>query len=390
MDQLAFRLRPAIVPSVMNPLPLRAARPLLVLEELRACIARGELRGQLPPERQLSETFGVARGTLRLALEQLKSEGLVTVRAKRTFVSEVPHHTKHQPLAKQRVLWLSGFTLEEFAVDGLTLFVELSGRLNRISANLQYVTLPSPPPGPDKVRAFIRRLQNRWNPSAWVLHRAGAALEEFFSGSGLPVFRYGNPMIGGRLPSLFVDFEGCTRHSLHTLYRLGHEPSRILCITGDAAAYATRQVRTAFTTTAAPNGLMPPAGNILAWKAHPGAAGFTREIAAVMARRPAPTAIVILQSANCIRLHSVLAHKLGLRIPDDVSIVCLTDNPAFQSLIPEPARYRFHYSKAVANMFNSLARQLQNAPASEWQHAPLVPEPIQGQTLSPPPPPEAA
>jgi GntR family transcriptional regulator len=54
---------------------------------LRAQIAAGEITDKLPSESYLQQQHGVARGTVRRAIEILTSEGLVfTIGARGTFV----------------------------------------------------------------------------------------------------------------------------------------------------------------------------------------------------------------------------------------------------------------------------------------------------------------
>ena len=56
-------------------------------------IERGELRpGQpLPSELHLQQTYDVSRGTVRMAMRELRERGLViTVQARGTFVAERP------------------------------------------------------------------------------------------------------------------------------------------------------------------------------------------------------------------------------------------------------------------------------------------------------------
>lgn len=48
-----------------------------VADDLREKITLGEIRGQLPPRRQLAEQYGVADMTVGRALEVLKAEGLI-------------------------------------------------------------------------------------------------------------------------------------------------------------------------------------------------------------------------------------------------------------------------------------------------------------------------
>jgi DNA-binding FadR family transcriptional regulator len=67
--------------SVFSPVPSRNAFEVTV-ERLASSIRLGVLRGgeQLPPERELAETFGVARVTLREAIKALRQTGLLESR----------------------------------------------------------------------------------------------------------------------------------------------------------------------------------------------------------------------------------------------------------------------------------------------------------------------
>jgi DNA-binding GntR family transcriptional regulator len=48
-----------------------------VAEDLRRRIADGEWAGRLPSEKTLAQDYGVALGTVRKALMELRSEGLI-------------------------------------------------------------------------------------------------------------------------------------------------------------------------------------------------------------------------------------------------------------------------------------------------------------------------
>jgi len=80
--------------SLFSPVPVRNAFEVTV-ERLAHGIRLGVLShgAQLPPERELAETFGVSRVTLREALKALKSAGLLESRRGRsggTFVVAAP------------------------------------------------------------------------------------------------------------------------------------------------------------------------------------------------------------------------------------------------------------------------------------------------------------
>jgi DNA-binding GntR family transcriptional regulator len=66
-------------------LPVPAYRQLAAI--LRGRIAAGELKGRLPGEVTLQQTYGVGRNTVRAAIGVLKEEGLlVTVAGLGTYV----------------------------------------------------------------------------------------------------------------------------------------------------------------------------------------------------------------------------------------------------------------------------------------------------------------
>lgn len=48
-----------------------------VADDLRDKITSGDIRGQLPPRRQLAEQYGVADMTIGRALQVLKDEGMI-------------------------------------------------------------------------------------------------------------------------------------------------------------------------------------------------------------------------------------------------------------------------------------------------------------------------
>ncbi|MBT2384258.1 winged helix-turn-helix domain-containing protein [Streptomyces sp. ISL-11] len=74
--------------------PTRAAYVYMqVADHVVARIESGSLRlgARLPGERDLAEEYGVAIGTVRRAIQELRDRGLlVTLPAKGTFVSERP------------------------------------------------------------------------------------------------------------------------------------------------------------------------------------------------------------------------------------------------------------------------------------------------------------
>ncbi|MFJ6729334.1 winged helix-turn-helix domain-containing protein [Streptomyces sp. NPDC091281] len=84
--------------------PIDPSRPVYVWQQVADHIARriqtGELRAgaRLEGERELAEHLGVAVGTVRRAIEDLRERGLVvTLAAKGTYIANDPAEETGQP-----------------------------------------------------------------------------------------------------------------------------------------------------------------------------------------------------------------------------------------------------------------------------------------------------
>src|SRR3978361_102242 len=88
--------------TVFSPVPGRNAFEVPV-ERLGQSIRLGVLADgeQLPPERELAETFGVSRGTLREAIQALREGGLGESRRGRGGGTFIVSPKLHRPLPAQ-------------------------------------------------------------------------------------------------------------------------------------------------------------------------------------------------------------------------------------------------------------------------------------------------
>ncbi|MFC4350333.1 FadR/GntR family transcriptional regulator [Fodinicurvata halophila] len=88
--------------QIRNPHLGRAA--VSAMQDLLARIESGEfsLGQQLPSERELANLLGVARNTLRAALQQLESDGFLTRQIGRgTFVAQIPNRSSGSFLSRR-------------------------------------------------------------------------------------------------------------------------------------------------------------------------------------------------------------------------------------------------------------------------------------------------
>jgi GntR family transcriptional regulator len=81
------------LPDKRDRINMRAPRLLWqqVADNLRAEVASGELTDRLPGEHELADQYGVSRDTVRRAIQELATEGLLVVlHGRGTFVAEPP------------------------------------------------------------------------------------------------------------------------------------------------------------------------------------------------------------------------------------------------------------------------------------------------------------
>jgi DNA-binding LacI/PurR family transcriptional regulator len=96
-----------------------------------------------------------------------------------------------------------------------------------------------------------------------------------------------------------------------------------------------------------------------------------------------PTAVITVSWFEYLAAFSFL-HRQGLRIPQDVSLICLSDDPTAAWMNPEPARF-VHDSARVAEV---LADWVSAPPVIAEDHAPFIEVAshwAHGGSLGPPP-----
>jgi DNA-binding LacI/PurR family transcriptional regulator len=144
---------------------------------------------------------------------------------------------------------------------------------------------------------------------------------------GLPAVVVGGPDGLGSLPGLWSDDAGAVDSAVDYLIALGHK--RIARVAGLPALRHT-QVRTAALEQAmARHGLGP--ADVLTTD-YTGEQGV-RATRALLSRRTRPTAVIYDNDVMAVAALGV-AQEMGLRVPDDVSIIAWDDSPLCQLVRP--------------------------------------------------------
>ena len=357
----------------MSLLPPKPSMATYALGVLRQFLAEGEWQERLPGERSLALRIGVSRPTLHEALLTLEKEGVVRRRTKAAWqILATPGDLARGP---RKVIFLSPLKLEDYDAFALHQYTVLSGHLAERGHETEAIRLPSAGKGVStRMLADLSR-QNR--PDAWVLYRCSPSTQAWFAQSGLPVVVMGSAPDNLGVRSIDVDYRAAGRHAMATLLRLGHKPERVVFIMPEEKLLGHAQAQAGI---AEAHGDRVEHSRVIRVSGRP--ADLCGQLDGLWQGTP-PTALIVQRPLQTLTVTTYLARK-GVRIPEDVSLVALDDNPVLGRLVPAPS----HYRKDIAHFAALLRRSLEQAMSgrsSGPRAIRLIPELDKGETLAPPP-----
>lgn len=342
---------------------------------LRESIRQGVWGDLLPGEHELARRLNISRPTLRAALARLAEDGVIEVhRGRRTRVSAagpgscaevpptvclvVPARREAQGLADHPVITQMRAL---FAVQGVGWEEVFDHALARRDPEVR-----------------LSQLVHNRRHVCWLLLSASAALQRWFEVSRLPTLVLGSCHDGIRLPSVDLDYYAIGWHAAGCLAKSGHRRVAIVlphrALAGDLACLHglvdySRRLREPIAVTEVVAG--------------PTRASFVAALTRLLARPERPTAIFCIHVAEMLL---VLAHVLrsGLRVPEDLSLLCRETIPAVDAGLPELTRYGRQVVRQ-ANLAVRIARSMlagQHVPARAHM---IMPTFLPGGTLAPPP-----
>ena len=116
---------------------------------------------------------------------------------------------------------------------------------------------------------------------------------------------------------------------------------------------------------------------------HNGSQGdIRRALAASLAETPPVTALIVARPLYALTALTYCLHR-GVRIPDELSLVCRDDGEFFDSLMPALDRYTFNrrlFARRAVRMLIQLASAGGLQPQARWMMARY----LKGETIAPP------
>jgi DNA-binding LacI/PurR family transcriptional regulator len=221
----------------------------------------------------------------------------------------------------------------------------------------------------------------RSSPKAcWVLVLADRRMQEWFESSGVPAVVYGNVYSGLSLPGAGINYHACIRHATSLLLTKGHR--RVALVAYDARRAgeqdSVRGFREAFEAHRG-----DPVVPLVLERPDSDADALCRQLDGVLRAAQRPTAFVVTHTHHYATVATHLASR-GLRVPEDVSLICRSEDPFLQFMRPRPVFYRANMEVAAKLLFDRVRHAIEGT-AKPGDQRLIVPELVPGGSVGPPP-----
>lgn len=295
-------------------------------------LRRGRWRDTMPGRSQLAGELGVSPRTIELAFQILEKEKLLVSqgngRPRRITVPETAIDTR-----KLRVAVL----MHHYSDLLPNIIHHLLDRAGHRSF-FAHKTLVDLDMNVRRVARFVREV----NADAWIVGAGSRAVLEWFAGQPTPTFalfghRHGLP-IAGIGPDKAPVMAEVARHLIH----LGHRRITMIHRRSLRLPEPTPILR-AFLDELEAAKLVPGAFNLPDWEESD--QGFENILNSLFKCTP-PTALILDEP---FQYHAAYHHvtRHGLRVPEDVSLVCTDDHPTFAWCRPTVAHFYWDYRPVV-------------------------------------------
>lgn len=306
-----------------------------IASAIESDILAGNQVGWLPGERTLSETHQVSRKTLRKALRILQEKHIIEARhglgckiLVHGGASSVPDPAPASRgiglLTPQPVEHLRPYTALWVGELGAML-AEHGERLRVFSGKKYFSGTPA--------RA-LQRLVAQHPQRCWLLSHSHAKIQQWFARKNIPCIITGTSDPGIDLPSIDLDHRAVCRHAAGVLIRQGHR--RIAFINERSNRVGDAESEAGFLAGVSQS--RDENAKALVGHHNGSLSQICRLVDRLLALPAPPTAFFVVQPLNYLTILTHLA-RLGLRVPEDVSMMCRDDDAFMEHLCPGPARY---------------------------------------------------
>ncbi len=298
---------------------------------LRESISHGGWGKFLPGEHELARRLSMSRPTVRAALAQLADDGIIKIKKGcRTQLVTTRH--KVRTATPPTVCLIVPSPRESQFFNSHPLLMEMKAQFAVQGIGWEEI--------------FDRRLSRR-NPESrltdivrgrrhvcWLLISTSATIQRWFQQAQVPTLILGSCHEGIALPSIDVDYHAIGWHAAGSLAQCGHRQVALVIpqrpLAGDLACmhgiseYIQKRKKD-ITLVEITSGLNREA--------------FLKNIDRLLKSSLPPTAIFCIHVSDALKILIYLL-RLGIKVPQNISLLCRDTRPAIDLAIPELTRYR--------------------------------------------------
>ena len=302
---------------------------------LRSAILRGELGGTMPGIVPLASELGINHKTVTTALKQLEKEGLLVSQGAglgRRIVLPEDHAPPGLRIA------ILGFDSHSQGVDYV---IDLRHRLEAAGhvpffAGKCLLDLGRDTP---RIAQYVRCTK----ADAWIICSASRNILRWFANQEKPAFALFGARDGLPIASTGPDKGPTLAKATRRLVALGHRRISFIVRCEHRQPKPSPGIRTYLDELEAA-GIATGPFNLPDWEES--REGFDRLLESLFAGPTPPTALILSEAFEFNATYHHLSQR-GLRVPQDVSVICSDEDPGFAWCEPQVSHIRWDYRPVV-------------------------------------------
>ena len=338
-----------------------------VAEHLRGELYRGRWTDTIPGSRKLSTELEVNSKTIEDALQLLEAEGILVGqgvgRGRRIVLPE--DHV--QPGLRVAIL------VYEEGSKSLDYHVYCKNNLEAAGHTVFYA-----PSHLTEIKMDVPRLARmvaKTEADAWVVSAGTSEVLQWFLQQKIPVFAIFGRRRKLNIAAVGPDHVPALAEATRRLIELGHQ--RIVFLDSLYSVSEPGTIGAAFLAALSAGGITVGSYNLPGWEG--GLEGLYAYLDSSFQISP-PTAIIASSSPNYFATQSFLVNR-GIRVPQDLSLICVDDDPHFSQYRPSVSHIGWS-SRSVANRIVRWVRNISEGKEDARQTT-IKSEFIEGGTIGP-------